>query len=56
MVYSVLGVIHLILFVIAAVEIVTGGKPLGEKVLWLLIIFFLPLIGLILYYLIGRGK
>ena len=44
-----------ILFVIAAIEIITGGKPLGEKVLWLLIIFLLPLIGLIIYYVVGRG-
>ena len=56
MLYGVLGIIHLILFIIAAVEIVTGGKPVVEKLLWLLIIFFLPLIGLVLYYLIGRGK
>ena len=56
MLYGILGIIHLILFVIAAVEIISGGKPIIEKLLWLLIIFFLPLIGLILYYLIGRGK
>lgn len=56
MLYGVLGIIHLILFIIAAIEIITGGKPIVEKLLWLLIIFFLPLIGLILYYLIGRGK
>ena len=54
--YSILGLLHLIFFLIAAFEILTGGKPLGQKVLWLLIIFLLPLIGLILYYLIGRGK
>ena len=41
---------------IAAIEIISGGKPIGEKLLWLLIIFFLPIIGLILYYVIGRGK
>lgn len=56
MLYTILGIIHLILFVIAAVEIITGGKPLAHKVLWLLLILFLPLIGLIIYYLVGRGK
>ena len=56
MLYGVLGIIHLILFIIAAIEIISGGKPIGEKLLWLLIIFFLPIIGLILYYVIGRGK
>lgn len=54
MLYTVLGVLHLILWLIAAVELLKSGRPLGEKVLWLLIIFFLPLIGLVLYYVIGR--
>ncbi|MGH7130564.1 MAG: PLDc N-terminal domain-containing protein [Phycisphaerales bacterium] len=56
MLYTILGLLHLILWLIAAVEILMSSKPLGNKVLWLLIIFLLPLIGLILYYLLGRGK
>ena len=28
----------------------------GEKIVWFLVIFFLPLLGLLLYYFIGRGK
>ncbi|MDP1660350.1 MAG: PLDc N-terminal domain-containing protein [Phycisphaerales bacterium] len=56
MLYTILGAVWLILFLIAAFEILTGGKPLGGKVIWLLVIFFLPIIGVILYYLIGRGK
>lgn len=46
----------LVLFLIAAFEILTGGKPLVQKVIWLLIVFLLPILGVILYYLIGRGK
>lgn len=46
----------LVLFLIAALEILTGGKPLVQKVIWLLIVFLLPILGVILYYLIGRGK
>lgn len=56
MLYSILGLLHLIFFLIAAFEILTSGKSLGNKVLWLLLIFLLPLVGLILYYLVGRGK
>ena len=56
MLYPILGVLRLILVLIAAFEIVTSSKPLLEKVLWLLLIFLLPLIGLIIYYLVGRGK
>ncbi len=54
MLYSLLGLLHLILWLIAAVELFKSGRPLGEKVIWLLIIFLLPLLGLVLYYLIGR--
>jgi hypothetical protein len=54
--YSILGLIHLILFLIAAFEILTSSKPLGQKFLWLLLIFLLPLVGLVIYYLVGRGK
>jgi hypothetical protein len=56
MLLSILGLLHLILWLIAAFEILNSGKPLGEKVLWLLIIFLLPLIGLLIYYFVGRGK
>jgi hypothetical protein len=56
MLFSILAVLHLILFLIAAVEILTSSKDLMDKVLWLLLIFLLPLVGLIIYYLIGRGK
>lgn len=54
MIEIILGVIHLILFVIAAVDILGSSKPIGSKILWLLLIFFLPVIGLIIYFLIGR--
>lgn len=56
MIYSILGILHLILFLIAAFEILTSSKALVNKVLWMLLILLLPLIGLIIYYLIGRGK
>jgi hypothetical protein len=49
-----LGVLHLILWVIAAIEIIKSGKSLGGKILWLLVILLLPLVGLIIYYIAGR--
>lgn len=56
MVYGILSLLHLILFLIAAFEILSSNKSLGNKVLWLLLIFLLPLVGLILYYVAGRGN
>lgn len=56
MLAGILGVLHLILWIIAAIEILQSGKSLGSKVLWILIILLLPLIGLIIYFVAGRGK
>ena len=56
MLYTIISVLWLVLFLIAVFEILTGGKPLVQKVIWLLIVFLLPILGVILYYLIGRGK
>jgi len=53
-VYGLLGLLHLILWIIAAVEILRSSRPVTEKVIWLLVILLLPLVGLILYYLLGR--
>ena len=55
MLYGIIGLIHLILFLIAAFEILSSSKSLGTKVLWLLVIFLLPVVGLIVYFLVGRG-
>lgn len=55
MLYQILGLLHLILFVIAAFEILTSGKALTHKVLWLLLILLLPIVGLVLYYVLGRS-
>lgn len=54
--YSLLGVIHLIVFIWAIVDILRSGKPPMEKLLWILVVLLLPVIGLILYILIGRGR
>jgi hypothetical protein len=36
--------------------ITNKGLPDGEKVVWVLVIIFLPFIGSILYFFIGRPK
>jgi Phospholipase_D-nuclease N-terminal len=53
--YSIIGLLHAVLFLIAAFEILTSKKPLGSKLLWLLAILLLPVVGLIAYYVLGRG-
>lgn len=52
--YGLIGLIILILVIIAIVEILQSGRPVGEKLLWILLILLLGPIGLVLYFLIGR--
>ncbi len=51
---GILALIVLILDIIAIIDVLKGGKTVGMKVLWVILILVLPLIGLILYYVIGR--
>ena len=50
------GILHLILFIYALIQIVGSGAKTGEKVLWIVIVFLLPLIGLIIWLLMGPGS
>jgi hypothetical protein len=56
MLYGGGSLIILILDIYCLYLILTGGGDSGEKILWVLIVLFLPLIGPILYLLIGRGR
>lgn len=49
-----LGLVVLILDIMAIIELVNSSRPNEEKILWVVIILLLPLLGLILYYLIGK--
>lgn len=51
--YGVLGLIILILDIWAIVKVIGSGATPGMKVLWTLLIVFLPVIGLILWFLLG---
>ncbi|GAB2945260.1 hypothetical protein GCM10027048_07790 [Hymenobacter coalescens] len=55
--YTMWGALILILDVVAMIDALRQPWSLGKKILWIAIIYFLPLLGLILYYFIsGRGK
>ena len=54
--YSLLGVIVLILDVIAIVSILKSGADTGTKLLWCLLVILLPVIGMVLYFLMGPGR
>ncbi len=52
--FSCCGLIILILDIIALVEIFGSNRDTTSKVLWCLLIFFFPILGIIIYYLVGR--
>lgn len=52
--YSIFGILHLVLFIWALIQILGSSMSLLSKILWIAIVFFLPIIGLVLYFLIGR--
>jgi hypothetical protein len=45
-----------VLDIIAVVSLLKSGADTGTKILWLLLIIFLPLLGMILYFLMGPGR
>lgn len=51
---ALIGLVILIADIIAIIDCVKSNKDTGKKVLWILLILILPLVGLILYYLVGR--
>lgn len=53
--YGIIGLIVLILDIIAIVSILGASKDVGWKLLWTLIVLLLPVIGMILYFLIGKN-
>lgn len=51
-----IGLIILILDIWAIIEILKSGKDTMTKILWILVVAIFPLIGLIIYYFLGRGN
>ena len=52
-------IISFIIFVIDVVviiDIVKSSKDTEKKILWIIAVVFLPLLGPILYYVIGKNK
>ena len=49
-----LGLVILVLDIIAIVDCVRSKMSVAKKVIWIIVILILPLIGMILYFLLGR--
>jgi len=49
------GIIHLVLVVYAALQIINSSADTLKKVLWVVIVAVFPLVGLIVWFFIGPG-
>lgn len=49
----ILGLIILVLDIYAIIQVLGSGASTGAKVLWTLLILFLPVIGLIIWFFAG---
>jgi hypothetical protein len=54
--FRLFGLVVLILDIVAVVSLLKSSAETGTKILWLLVIVCLPLVGMILYFLMGPGR
>lgn len=52
---SLLGAVILILDIFAIVSVLLGSSSVMRKIMWIAIVLVLPVIGMVLYFLIGRN-
>lgn len=52
--YSIIGLLVLILDIYVIMLIWQGGGDMGIKLVWTIVVLLLPLLGPILYFLLGR--
>jgi hypothetical protein len=53
---GIFGVIILVLDIIALIDILGGNGSAGHKLLWFLVVFCLPVVGMAIYFLIGKNR
>lgn len=53
---ALIGLAVLVLDIIAIVDAVKSSMDSGKKALWVILILVLPLIGMVLYFLLGKKK
>ena len=54
--YGIVGLLILVLDVYVIMQILNGGGDPGKKLLWVILVLLLPLLGPILYFLLGQGR
>jgi hypothetical protein len=49
-----IGIIILVIDVLVVIDILRGNKDFEKKLLWIVAVIFLPVLGPVLYYVIGK--
>jgi hypothetical protein len=53
--FALLGIIVFVLDLIAIISLLGGRGSPGHKAFWVVLILFLPVAGMLMYYLLGRS-
>ncbi len=53
---GIFGVLVLVLDIIALIDILGGRGSAGHKLLWFFVVVLLPVIGMIVYFLVGKNR
>ena len=49
-----LSLVILVLDIVAIVDVLKSSASAGRKALWIILILLLPLVGMVLYFLLGK--
>ena len=52
----IISFIILVIDIVVIIDIIRSSKDTEKKILWIIAVVFLPVLGPILYYVIGRNK
>ncbi len=53
---ALIGLVVLVLDIVAIVDAIKSSMDTGKKVLWVILVLVLPIVGMVLYFLIGKKK
>ena len=54
--YNILGLVILVFDIIAIASVIGGSSSTERKALWTIAIVLLPVLGMILYFIMGRNR
>ncbi|MFA5088161.1 MAG: PLDc N-terminal domain-containing protein [Candidatus Omnitrophota bacterium] len=53
---GIIGLLVLVLDIVAIVDALKSSMDTGKKALWIILILLLPVIGMVLYFVIGKTQ